>query len=607
MYARITVVICTVTLIFPLFVRSDNLLTCGYGNPGSGTEALFLSAAHLAEPLLLVGKVGFGLLLDEYWRQAYQLYLALNPEAPKLKEEEQWLPLTIIIARAMESDPELDFKRAFYQTDGSGADSSGDSCQLNLLVIESEEYDEDALPARQDNRVFQPDAGVEYSELPSHVMIVCGKGFSKHQKTVDDGQENEEGDESYDIVNMSDLTGPTGSSPNNAPIATEAEVEVVSDTPEPAQQDTAACSATTAPNALMALMAAHPNNLQLRTIAGKQCLVVQESSERAVQNEEIITIILQKTRNRPPLSEFRGTQGLVQVYGAGSKRYVIKKPIDQRTAYDDMIPYWITEEITVLLQLRHPNIVSLLGVYESRAADGARAFCQIMPYEGETLHSYASNEQLSGNIIQPNALNIASQLFNGLAYIHSSGYLMRDIKPDNIVGCLTPGHQIWFKYIDFGFACLIDKAGAEHSGTPGYAAPELLNPSTIPNSEATDLYSLGVVYGVIAQCHRWEPGVIRAFHNPYLGLRAHYQPYIGIAICFPAKLSEYIRGCFGGLTGLNDWIENSLSSICWSQFNLAGVSPRRWVQLMACLLTRPSAHRINQQDLEALIRHFQTH
>ena len=81
-------------------------------------------------------------------------------------------------------------------------------------------------------------------------------------------------------------------------------------------------------------------------------------------------------------------------------------------------------------------------------------------------------------------------LLNGLALIHNTGIVHRDIKPDNIV----VDENGLPKYIDFGLACFInDPECLERAeGTPSYMSPERIRQVT--GDIKSDIWALGVAF-----------------------------------------------------------------------------------------------------------------
>ena len=97
---------------------------------------------------------------------------------------------------------------------------------------------------------------------------------------------------------------------------------------------------------------------------------------------------------------------------------------------------------------------------------------------------------------RPKALQTLLDGVRGVRYLHECGFVHKDIKPENIfLPSKQPdakGNPPVGKIADFGFTTRI-KVGAKArlQGTPGYLAPELLEPNQT-ESTAADLYSLGV-------------------------------------------------------------------------------------------------------------------
>jgi len=149
-------------------------------------------------------------------------------------------------------------------------------------------------------------------------------------------------------------------------------------------------------------------------------------------------------------------------------------------------------EIRITAQLQHPNI---LPVFDSGEADG-KAF-YVMPFvEGETL---AQRLRREGPLPVEDALDIAAEVADALAYAHERGFVHRDVKPSNIM--LTHGHAL---LADFGIARAMDAAMGDaltetglSMGTVTYMSPEQALGEAVDGR--TDIYSLGcVLYEILA-------------------------------------------------------------------------------------------------------------
>lgn len=150
-------------------------------------------------------------------------------------------------------------------------------------------------------------------------------------------------------------------------------------------------------------------------------------------------------------------------------------------------------EIRIAAGLAHPHIVPLHD--SGLAAD--RPF-YVMPYvKGESIRERLER---SGQFPLDEALGIARDVGQALAYAHRRGVVHRDIKPGNVM--LTEGGAV---VTDFGIALAMSQAAEDHLtrtgqavGTLGYMSPEQSGGEPDVD-ERSDQYSLAcVLYEMLA-------------------------------------------------------------------------------------------------------------
>jgi len=147
--------------------------------------------------------------------------------------------------------------------------------------------------------------------------------------------------------------------------------------------------------------------------------------------------------------------------------------------------------------LRHPNIAD---VFDVGYTDDGSPYLVMELLNGESLGAWIARGPLSIEA----AVEVGTQLADALAFVHMSGILHRDVKPDNIVMHQERGRTV-AKLVDFGISKPVMDGPAERGitreglvvGTPHYMAPEYLAGGRADGG--TDTYSAGVVlYEAIA-------------------------------------------------------------------------------------------------------------
>jgi serine/threonine-protein kinase len=167
------------------------------------------------------------------------------------------------------------------------------------------------------------------------------------------------------------------------------------------------------------------------------------------------------------------------------ERYVALKVLHQQYNEDEDFVERFKREARSVAQLQHPNIVTVID----RGEEDGRQYIVFEFIDGENLKELVVRK---GRLDVHDALEIALEVAQGLAFAHEHGLVHRDVKPQNVL--LNGDGRA--KVTDFGIARSLD---VEHGmtqtgtvlGTSNYIAPE--QASGQPVDAHTDVYSLGVV------------------------------------------------------------------------------------------------------------------
>ena len=155
--------------------------------------------------------------------------------------------------------------------------------------------------------------------------------------------------------------------------------------------------------------------------------------------------------------------------------------------FDPRAKVEFNREVSIMANLRHPNIVSLFGIcFEPE-------FCIVMEFmNGGALYNLLhSDEELNWQLRWRMALDIGQ----GLAYLHEENIIHRDLKSLNVL----LDNEKRAKLTDFGLSKQkTDTAGTMTKGAMGTArwmAPELLadDPQDAGYTKKSDVYSYGMI------------------------------------------------------------------------------------------------------------------
>lgn len=155
------------------------------------------------------------------------------------------------------------------------------------------------------------------------------------------------------------------------------------------------------------------------------------------------------------------------------------------------------QELSVLLTLRHPNIVPLIGVCTQPLA----LVLDLAPKGAldVTLRHY----RRSGARIGPYCFqNITLQTARALEYLHRRRVIYRDLKSENILVFEFPdphtedhpGNPVHIKMADYGISRIVLPSGSKgFGGTEGFMAPEIMKHNGEEEyTEKVDCFSFGM-------------------------------------------------------------------------------------------------------------------
>jgi serine/threonine protein kinase len=210
-------------------------------------------------------------------------------------------------------------------------------------------------------------------------------------------------------------------------------------------------------------------------------------------------------------------------------------------------PESIENEIDIHRSLFHPFIVHYYG----RIRHGAAPAIVLEFADGPTLLSYLNHY---GVLDETEAHQFFSQLLSAVSYMHSLGYVHRDLKLENVL--LTRKGIV--KLADYGFAYRnIGPERAQCVSFP-YAAPEILHGGEY--TESIDVWSLGVIlYALVCGDLPFGCDSVTQVANRVMTIEPEY----------PDHISPALRDLLGLMFARDPS----------ARINLSGIQNHRWFQI----------------------------
>lgn len=181
-----------------------------------------------------------------------------------------------------------------------------------------------------------------------------------------------------------------------------------------------------------------------------------------------------------------GSGGMANVYLAEDlilEREVAVKmmALDFRNDKDSLRRF--QREAMATVELSHPNLVNIYDVGE-----GEHPYIVMEYVEGMDLKEYITHNH---PISYKKAIDIMSQILDGIAYAHENDVIHRDIKPHNIL--IDEEGNV--KITDFGIAVALSQNSITQTnsllGSVQYMSPEQARGNIV--TKQSDIYSLGIV------------------------------------------------------------------------------------------------------------------
>jgi serine/threonine-protein kinase len=185
------------------------------------------------------------------------------------------------------------------------------------------------------------------------------------------------------------------------------------------------------------------------------------------------------------------TSQVWEVVEQASNRHFAMKMLLPEKAEDAEHRKLLFHEANVGIQMAHPNVIKIINLHKEEPPYFVMEFFPAGNLKLRIMHK-------KWDFIKEKAHDIFKQAATALAYMNSSGWVHRDVKPDNIM--VNSAGEV--RLIDFALAQKISKGGlfrkkkGRTAGTRSYMSPEQIRGEGLDGR--ADIYSFGAtMYEVV--------------------------------------------------------------------------------------------------------------
>lgn len=219
---------------------------------------------------------------------------------------------------------------------------------------------------------------------------------------------------------------------------------------------------------------------------------MQAELDRAKNNKEklnskvLLSYVHKIPFNSLGLGKKIGQGGFSEIYESTWLNFPVAVKIIFDPNVNDALMEEFNNEIEKLFILRHPNIIQLYGICDK----GQKLAVVTEIAKKGSLFDFLHKDPKNKNLSLAFKNRITLQLISTMYYIHSSGFVHRDLKTQNIL----LDKNLDMKMCDFGLTKAkseLNSGSGQFAGTPCYMAPELFERKFY--DEKVDVFAFGTV------------------------------------------------------------------------------------------------------------------